>query len=202
MTEETRLTSAGLCVGSTAGCCPLGSWTTCLEVHSWPAASSPERAWCERYILCAESPHQRSLGVLSELLAGIHHAKLQAVTSETAWAFPHLTAALLLACLSHHAIYSWRFLCTSVPALIARCCITFTFRLLPSCTSSVSEVLFYSQKRIGKTSKIKGRGERVSERGWLRLIKVFEKFCKKDSMIKLFINMCCDTEKIIFLPFL
>lgn len=27
-------------------------------------------------------------------------------------------------------------------------------------------------------------------------MKVFEKFCKKDSMVKPIINMCCDTEKI------
>lgn len=78
---------------------PLGNWTTCLEVLCWLAAPSPGRAWCGGYILTggiAVSPQQRRLGVLSDLPAGIHRAELKPVTSETAWAFPHLTAACLV----------------------------------------------------------------------------------------------------------
>lgn len=125
----------------------LGSCTTCLEGLCKLAASSPgepDVAGTSSQEARALSPQQRCLGVLSDLPAGIQHAELKSVTSETAWAFPHLTAVCLVMCLLHYAIYSWMFLCTSVPNLIAWCCVTFPFWLLSSCTSRVSEVLYYS----------------------------------------------------------
>lgn len=98
-----------------------------------PLREGPDVAGTSSQEACAVSPQQRSLAVLSDLPAGIYRAELKPVTSESAWAFPHLTAACLVVCLLHHAIYIWMFLNTSMPTLIARCHIIFPFWLLTSC---------------------------------------------------------------------
>lgn len=99
-------------------------------------ASSPGRAWPGQVYpgrrTRAASPQERSLEVLSGLSAGRYHAELMLLTPETAWAFPHL-AACLVVCLLHHTICSRMLLCTLMLTLIAWCYIIFPFWLLPSC---------------------------------------------------------------------
>lgn len=131
--------SWAVCAAGLWAAFPLGSWNTCLEVLCRLAASLPGRAWCGRCILtggmCSNPPAEEPEGALGS--PSWDRSCWAKACDLRAWAFSHLTAASLVLCLLHHAIYSWMFLCTSVPTLIAWCCIIVSPFLFDCCLLSL-----------------------------------------------------------------